>query len=132
MGIDLGNVELKVFHSSDRRTKVSPNQMSADFFVFFDNWEDMFYFVNKVEMPRVNKNRSFSLEFAKKWSYLQTDDIGVLMDELEEIVSEPAKYLRWHPKYVKSDEEKQKELTEQNSEITAINVRLEGRSQHVR
>lgn len=106
VGIDLGNVEVKGSDKTIPEWVIKKDDTKGDFLVVFSRVSSTWYFMNCSELPKVKhkKNpktpadryhRSLSLKYAKKWSYLVTEDEETAMNEFEDIVAEPEKYLTW-------------------------------------
>jgi len=103
-GIDLGNVELKEFINKFNKTEIKPSDLNADFIVFYHRKDKIFLFCNTKEFPKINKIRTMSLNQVRKIAYLETKDLDIIFNEMEDIVKDK-RHLAWY------HEEKEEILT---------------------
>lgn len=103
-GIDLGNTELKSCHKPDQKWTIHPKDLKGNFIVFFNYNNDTWYFVNVLdiqqamqynEMKRIHHKRSISMFQIEKYAYFTTTLTEEMKTEMETIVKEPNKYLKW-------------------------------------
>jgi hypothetical protein len=126
-GIDLGNVEIKYSSRSTPEYVVKKEDLKkSNFLVFYSQFYQTWYFINTSELPiRRKKNnyphrklnpkkpnydehRSFNHGYILKHSYLTTSEDSIMMNEMEQIVKKPKKYLKW----LQSDQIDQTEVSD--------------------
>jgi hypothetical protein len=103
-GIDLGNVEIKECNNPSHMFTIGLKDLKAEFILFYDWIDDIYFFVNTLDMPKIktkrgnaeNKEgkRGITTTEVRKLAYFATIDQDAFMTEMEAIIHDK-KYLGW-------------------------------------
>lgn len=103
-GVDLGNVELKTSQGKDNRFTIhEKDYIHPEYVVFYSINKDTWFFTKKELLNKFvplnyklgHEKRKVSINQLYNFAYMITSDEMNMMNEMEQIVKNPKKYLNW-------------------------------------
>ena len=103
IGIYLGNVEVKECNNLAHKYTISKKDYEAEFFLFYDWLDDMYFFVNTLDMPEIKRKKSdintegkraISTMQVNRIAYFATKSQDEFMNEMEAIIKDKS-FLGW-------------------------------------